>query len=362
MQLKQIGPVLLGLTLVATSCVKQVSINRRNEKPILVVEGSITTDKEPYSVRLSYSGPYERGLEVPDEYLEKDAKVSISDDQGLSTTLTHMGNGVYETTDTNYIGQAGRSYRLSIELKNGKKYISKPEKMMNPVPISKVTAAFYPDNNFNYPTSLHVFIDTDDPSDEENYYKWNFYSWTQRQTHGVSCGFGCVEYEYCYQKFTDQETRIFSDASSNGNPIRNRQVGFSYIYTYGDDFINIEQLSLTREGYQFWQRYDEQVSRTGSILDPLPSPIKGNVYNESDPSDFALGYFFANGVTRRRAQLVPYDITDYMLSLTATKFIPEGAAICFEYFPNALPYPPRPAPQYPPPPGWENAERIEVHW
>jgi hypothetical protein len=39
-----------------------------------------------------------------------------------------------------------------------------------------------------------------------------------------------------------------------------------------------------------------------------------------------------------------------------------GSKICFDYFPNALSYPPPPAQQYPPPPGWENAERIEVHW
>lgn len=362
MPTKFIGLVFLSFLFSAASCVKQTSIDRRSETPTLVVEGAITTETGPYSVRLSYSGPYERGLEVPDEYLEKEAEVSITDDQGRATNLRHVGNGFYETSDTTYTGQAGRSYQLIIRLKDGKKYVSKPEKMKNPVPISKVTAGFFSDNNFIYPTSMHVFVDADDPSDEENYYKWDFYSWIMRQTHGISCGFGCVMYEYCFQKVTDKETRIFSDASSNGNPIRNRQVGFSYIYTYGDAYVNIEQVSLTREAYQFWQRYDEQVSRTGSILDPLPSSIKGNVYNEADPADFALGYFFANGVTRRRVKLVPYDITEYLLSLTATKFIPDGAVNCFEYFPNALPYPPPPATQYPPPPGWENAERIEVHW
>ena len=362
MRLRYSWQALLIFSFVATSCVKEVAVKRRNAKPILVVEGSITTDSVPYTVRLSYSGPYQYGLDVPDAYLEKEATVSIADDQGRSTNLVHTGKGVYETTDKNFVGQPGRSYWLMIQLKDGRKYRSKPEKMKNPVPISKVSAGFFPDNNFNFPASMHVFIDTKDPGDEENYYKWNFYSWTMRQTHGISCGFGCVMYEYCFQKFTDREVRIFSDAYSNGSDIKNRQVGFSYIYTYGDAYVNIEQLSITREAYQFWQRYDEQVTRTGSILDPLPSSVNGNVYNEADAADFALGYFFATSITRRRVQLIPYDITPDLLRLTATKFIPEGAQKCFQYFPNALPYPAPPATQFPPPPGWENAERIEVHW
>lgn len=362
MRLKYTGPALLIVLFVAASCVKQVNITRRNAEPILVVEGSITTDPAPYTVRLSYSGPYENGLSVPDEYLEKEATVSLSDDEGKTTSLMHKGNGVYETTDSSFVGQPGRSYQLSVQLKDGRKYISNPEKMKNPVPISGVTAAFFADNNFNYPTSMHVFISSKDPANEENYYKWNFYSWTLRQTHGIPCGFGCVMYEYCFQKFTEEQVRIFSDASSNGGDIRNREVGRSYIYTYGDAFVNIEQLSLTREAYQFWQRYDDQVARSGSILDPLPSPIKGNVYNEADPADYALGYFFASSITRRRAQLVPYGVTQYLLDLTAVQFIPEGPLNCFQHFPNTLPYPPPPARQYPPPPGWENAEIIEVHW
>lgn len=358
----RIALALFIVLFMASSCVKQVDLSRRNAKPILVVEGSITNDSVPYAVRLTYSGPYENGLSVPDEYLEKEAEVSISDDEGKTASLAYKGNGVYETTDSNYVGQPGRSYQLAIRLKDGRKYISKPEKMKNPVPISNVTAVYSAARSFNYPTSIHVFIDTKDPAQEENYYKWNFYSWTMRQTHGINCGFGCVMYEYCYQKFTDKEVRLFSDASSNGGEIRNREVGFSYVYTYGDDFINIDQLSLTREAYQFWQRYEDQVARSGSILDPLPSAIKGNVYNEADPADFALGYFFASSVARRRVQLVPYGVTQYLLDLTARQYIPDGPKICFEAFPNALPYPPPPAPQSPPPPGWENAERLEVYW
>jgi hypothetical protein len=362
MRRKHLTLGLIILPFIMVSCVKQVTVDTRNEESILVVEGSITTDSVPYTVKLSYTGPYKFALEIPDQYLETEAKVSITDELGRSTHLVNIGKGVYETNDTNYIGKTGSSYQVIVELKNGKKYISRPETIKPAVPISKVNVRFVQDNNLNYPASMHVSIDTKDPRNEENYYKWDFYSWVMRETHGVSCGFFCIEYKFCYQKVVDDQVRIFSDAYSNGNEIKDRFLGRSYIYTYWNAFIDLTQHSLTREAYQFWQGYDEQVTRSGTILDPLPASIKGNVYNASDSTDFALGYFFASAVTRKKAILVPFNITEYLLNITAVQFIPDGPKICFDYFPNTLRYARMPAPQYPPPAGWENAERIEVRW
>ncbi|MES1214744.1 MAG: DUF4249 family protein, partial [Bacteroidota bacterium] len=164
------------------------------------------------------------------------------------------------------------------------------------------------------------------------------------------------------QKVVDDKIRILSDNSLNGNEIRNLEIGSSYIYTFGNDFIDIGQVSLTREAYQFWERYNDQTTRTGSILDPLPASIKGNVFNEADPDDFALGYFSASSVTHKRAEIIPYSLTQYWLDLSAVQFIPPGGVACFDYFPDALSYPPQPARQYPPPEGWENAEQIAVYW
>jgi hypothetical protein len=345
-----------------TSCIKEVKIATREEKPLLVVEGSITTDTMPYTVRLTYSGPYKYALDVPEQYLEKSADVSIMDDLGNETKLTYTGDGIYQTSNANYIGTVGRSYSIIVLLKDGKKYISNPEKINPPVPLQDYKAQFFNDFNGALPTYLQVSIDSKDPVDQENYYRWTFYSWILKQTRGVSCGANCIEFEYCYQKTTDREVRILSDASINGNEITDKIIGKSYIYTFGNHFIDIGQLSLTREAYQFWQRYDDQVSRSGSTLDPLPAPVKGNIYNASDPTDFALGYFSASSVTHKRAVLIPYGITQYLLDISAINFIPPQSIACFDYYPNSLSYPEAPAKQYPPPPGWEHADTLKVYW
>ena len=352
--------ILLGIQLV--SCVKETTVTLRREKPILVVEGSITTDSLPYSIRLTYSGPLESGINIPDEYLEKEATVKITDDQGKTATLVYKGQGLYETTDPAYIGTPGRTYTVTIVLKNGKTYTSRPEKMPVAVPLNNIEVDYNERFNYLVPTTLDVSVGLTDPASEENYYKWSFYSYTMRKTPGVSCGFGCVNFEYCYQKIVDTSFRILSDATVNGNEIKKYPVGKSYVYWYGDHFIDISQQSLTRGAFQFWRSYQEQLTRTGSLLDPLPASIKGNVFNAADEADFALGYFSAVSVTHKRAVLIPFGITQYIIDRTAQQFVPMQSVICFQYFINTISYPPPPAKQYPDPPGWENAQRIEVRW
>jgi hypothetical protein len=350
------------ISFVLSACIKQVDVETRNEKPILVVEGAITTDTMPYTVKLSYTGPFIRTAQIPDDHLEKDARVIITDDQGNATILVHKDGGIYETTDSNYIGKVGRSYSIIVELKDGKKYISSPEKINAAVPLTNINVRFVWDFNLDHPAYLSTYLDVQDPLSEENYYRWLFYSWDMRQTHGISCGFGCIAYEYCFQKLTDNEIRIFSDAAINGNEILDQFIGRSYIYAYGKHYIDIRQLSISRANYQFLEKLQEQQTRVGNILDPLPASVKGNVYNAADPNDFALGYFSASSSTHKRAIVVPYGITQYLLDISAVSFIPDGQHICFDYFPNTLYYPPSPATQYPPPPGWENADTIKVYW
>lgn len=362
MHLPRIITAIVLLPVLLLSCIKQVNVATRNEKPILVVEGNVSTDTVPYTVKLTYSGPIVYSDVIPDQYLEKDAIVTISDDQGNTTPLAYTTQGVYQTTDPGFIGKPGRSYSTSVILKDGRKYISKPEKMKSALPIAAIDVTFVNKFDFNLPTYMNVAVDTKDPAGEDNYYRWTYNAWILRQTHGVSCGIGCIMMEYCYQQFIDNDVHILSDADINGNDIKKQTVGRAYIYTFGNPYIEINQISLTREAYQFWKAYQDQQTRTGSILDPLPAAIKGNVYNAANPDDFALGYFSASAVTRKRVILVPFSITQYLLDISATQFIPDKFIACFDYYPNSLVYPPPPAKQRPPPPGWEGAEEINVYW
>ena len=350
------------LSICMLSCIKEVEVDLRNVKPILVVEGSVSTDSVPYEVRLTYSGMIELVSEIPDENLEKEALVQIKDDAGNSTTLLYENNGYYKTTDSTFVGLAGRSYHVEVTLKDGKRYISLPEKMPDPVPVDSVNVRFINDFNPQHPAYLRAYVNTSDPVNEENFYKWEFFNYTRRQTPGVGCGFSCIMYEYCFQWYKGTELNILSDASINGKDILNQGVGNSFIFTYGKHYLDISQISMTREAYQFWNIYSEQTNRTGDILDPLPATIRGNIVNAANQDEYALGYFSARAIFHKKLIIVPFSITDYLLTISAVSLRPTQFIACFDYYPNTLFYPSPPADQAPPPPGWENAESLNVYW
>ncbi|HSZ34329.1 MAG TPA: DUF4249 family protein, partial [Puia sp.] len=127
---------IFGITvLLFYGCVRNVTVPIRNVQPILVVEGWITTDPPPYSVNLSYSGKFTSAYQtnLDSQQFIYDAKVTIKDDLGDSTTCIQTEKGTYLSTDSNFIGTVGRTYTLKIYLSNGMIYQSKPEKI-TPVP------------------------------------------------------------------------------------------------------------------------------------------------------------------------------------------------------------------------------------
>ncbi len=351
---------LASSTFIYTSCIKEINPRLRNALPELVVEGSISTDSTLYNIRITYSGQIELINQIPDELLEKNASVSIHCSNGDSTLLRYIGNGYYETTDSLFIGLVGLSYWAEIILANGKKYVSVPEKMNEIVPVDSINVSFIPDFNLEHPAYFRAFVNTSDPVNQENYYKWEFYSYTRRQTYGVLCGGQCVKWEFCLQKISENELNLFSDASVNGNSILGQGIGNSYIYTYGVQYFNVTQVSITRNAFQFWNSYKEQTTRTGDLLDPLPAAIRGNIVNSDDPADYALGYFSTRALYNKKLVINPFHITEYLLIISANSFIHPEYVACFEHFPNSLSYGSPPADPVPPPPGWENADTLKV--
>ncbi|WP_336517314.1 DUF4249 domain-containing protein [Pollutibacter soli] len=355
---------LLGLFIVvsATSCIKDVEVPLRFEGERLVVEGQISNEPGPYNIRLTLSGAVAAGTAVPEEKQVTDAQVSVRDDQGKIIPFVHTGSGFYQSDDPSFIGEVGRSYSADIRLADGRNFISLPEKILTPVQMDSFQIRFVPDYNRFHPAYFRTYIYTTDPADQENYYKWEAYGYTRRKTLGVGCGFYCIMFDKCLQYRTDNEMSIMSDADINGGRIIDKGISNSYIFDYGTHFIDFSQLSISKSYFQFLQQYVDQVARTGSIFDPLPASIKGNIVNAANQNEYALGYFSARSAVHKKVIITPYYITEYLLDVSANAFFERVSQPCFDVYPDAVRYDPPPAPQVPPPPGWENADSVRVNF
>ncbi|HMH33984.1 MAG TPA: DUF4249 domain-containing protein, partial [Puia sp.] len=315
------------------------------------------------------SGQFKNIYEDSAIHYINDAQVSIKDDAGDSVSCALVSDGNYETTDSTFKGIAGRSYILTVRLSNGKTYISKPAKMEAAVPINSISIIY--DNTIGdfRPTQLIISANTQDPPGIHNYYRWTAYGYIPRKSVGDDCEppahppceqpgsrscnccpYLCTCHAFCEQLLRNDQVNILSDKYMDGQNIQ-QPVFYSPVYWHGKHFIEIKQQSLTQSDYQYWQRYLEQTNRTGSILDPLPSSVTGNIYNQSDSSDLALGLFSAMGIITKKVTILPFFLQDYLLIGVASTYILPGDCDCV--FPNTLP-------DDADAPGWETAQLIEM--
>lgn len=311
------------------ACIDQVELPVRTEEPHLVVEGQITNEAPPYTVRLTYTGKYSNTGQNPTDQYVSDAQVSLADDQGRSTLCKLVGQGVYQTIDTTFRGQVGRAYNLTVVLNNGKQYITKAERMPNVSVIDSISARLIQTNSLVTPYQVSYSVNTRDPATEKNYYRWTAYGFTTRLSVGAPCSLGSPSLcnNRCWTTVTSDEVNVYSDDAINGNAIRGKAVLQIPIYALGPQLVEVVQYGITQTNYQFWKLYQQQNARTGSIFDPLPAPVTGNVVNANDPTDLARGYFAVTSLTRKRFRLQSFPNASFypaLRSFISSQILPPG--------------------------------------
>ena len=361
------------LQLFFCTCVRRITPPIREGAPMLVVEGLVTTDSIPYAVKLSYTGNFLNASTRIDsnQNFINDARVVIKDDEGDSTLCVLISPGTYQSIDSSFVGIVGRTYTLEIYLSNGKTYVSTPEKL-NPVPPIDSISVVY-DSTFITdirPTQLIISTNVHDPANAQNYYRWTALGYVPRKSWGNTCRpptpylmcsdpYSCSCDALCEQYITTNQINVLSDKLINGNEII-QPVFYSPIYWFGKHFIEVKQYSMNQDIYVFWQQYLQQTNRTGSILDPLPSLLVGNIHNATDSNDVALGYFETSAVVTKKIVVVLFFLQEYYLESVAGQYIPDRSreypviGDCHLLYPNSLNNDSDPT-------GWENAQEIDLH-
>jgi hypothetical protein len=354
---------LFFLQLFFCTCVRRITPPIREGAQILVVEGLVTTDSISYAVKLSYTGNFLNASTRIDsnQNFINDARVVIKDDIGDSAICNLISPGTYQTNDSGFIGIVGRTYTLEIYLSNGKTYTSTPEKMNPVAPIDSVTVVY--DSTFITdirPMQFIISANTHDPAGIANYYRWTASVYIPRKSWGFYPVFGfppcndafsCTYLAECEQMLANNQINILSDQYSDGREII-QPTFYSPIYWFGKHFIEVKQYSMNKDLFLFWQQYLQQTNRTGSILDPLPASLIGNIHNAADSNDIALGYFEASAVASKKIIIVPFFLQEYYLASIEGEYTPKGD--CNLVFPNSLADDADPL-------GWDNAEEIDIH-
>ncbi|WP_460614965.1 DUF4249 domain-containing protein [Hymenobacter seoulensis] len=291
--------LLLALALVAVGCVQEYLPEViTSDNNFLVVDGFIN-GKGATTIRLSRSVQLSAKVTFP---AETRATVSIESQAGPAYKLQETEPGVYTSPSQEL--PAGQQYRLRIRTSQGRDYAS------DYVPL-KAT----PDiDNFEgrpTPNGLQLYISAHDESNQTQYYRWQ-YSETWEYTSAFRSGltfdgtrvvprseniYNCWRTENSTAIATTSTVRLTRDAVRDYRllfiPSNSGKLRIKYS-------ILVRQYALSQEEFDYWEAVKKNTENIGTLFDPLPSQIQGNVYCLSDEQEPVLGFVGATTEVQKR--------------------------------------------------------------
>ncbi len=288
----------------------------------LVVDGLFSNSEEPSVITLSRSFPYSEKV----GFFIENATVVIEDDQGGRVQLAEAEPGVYQTDPAVFKGQNGRSYRLLINTPDGNQFESDWEEMKPAPPIDNLYFAVeekIPDDPTLRPRpGAQVYISAKDAENNTRYYRWEYVETYQfglryppilRVDYGSRPGNGEDEVVWLFgEEFeggrcwkTERSTELIIATTENLTqdvvqdfPLRFVSNTTSRLYIRYS--LLVKQYATSQAYYEFLRKIQEINQTTGSLFDPIPNEVFGNI-RSSDGKDIpVLGYFGVAGVSERR--------------------------------------------------------------
>jgi Domain of unknown function (DUF4249) len=346
-----IGMVVLGLG----ACIQPLNVHLKPSQLPLTVDGLITDQPGPYTVKLS------RALTVDDQLDQTDwvsgATIVISDDQGTQETLHETSPGNYTTSTIQ--GIIGRTYMIHITTAEGAVYESIPDPLL---PVGDITRVYFefvqPDtpplqNPVTSANGFNVYLDgTFDPL-QNGLMRWRCTGTYEIQTFpeqrlkiqvpqppvvknpimlpdpepcsgyivdpknkNLTIRTGSCTCCYCWANQYDDSPVLSDKRFTSGNVIKGQALTFVPVTrrTFFDKYyLEIEQLSISQTAYDFWNNVKSQKQNSSNLFQTPPPQTTGNIHALTNGALPAVGIFAAAAIKKTSLTFtrdqVPYVIS-----------------------------------------------------
>ncbi|HEY0769379.1 MAG TPA: DUF4249 domain-containing protein, partial [Sphingobacteriaceae bacterium] len=229
------------------------------------------------------------------------ALVSVESESNQRFILTEKDRGEY-TVQVSL--NPSEKYRLRVKTSKGSEYLSDFVSVKNTPPIDEIT---WEKNE----KGLNIYIDTHDPQNATRYYRWGFEE-TWRRTvlnsnweyvNGAFQPRKIPTHPTCYDTHIGNPLTLFSTVKLVEDVVSKARVNFIPVGSHklADKYsILVKQYALEKGAYEYWENMKKNTEQLGSIFDPQPSYMYGNIRSVSDPAEMVVGYFSACNVTEKR--------------------------------------------------------------
>ncbi|HKB45158.1 MAG TPA: DUF4249 domain-containing protein [Chitinophagaceae bacterium] len=287
--------------LLFTQC-KQLYDPQVEEKNIklLVVEGFLNSGHGPTTIRLSHVVNLKDTAIKP----EPGAQVTVEGGNGSNVTLTGNANGEYSIAQLTLNNNV--KYRLHIKTTDGKEYVSDFAAVKYTPPIDSIT--WQRENG-----GLRLYANAHDTQNATKYYQWKyeetwefhsaFHNSIKYIRDSITTKITNLVYKYPDQSADTNIYRCWNTVNSSSiiigstekltadvvylpvQYIEPRSEKLSVLYS-----LKLKQYAVSKDEYLFLQKMKKNTEQIGTLFDPQPSELSGNIHCLTDPNEAVLGH------------------------------------------------------------------------
>jgi len=296
-----IRTALLWCLVVLPGCIEPYAPDAiSSTKNYLVVDGFINSTgvttivlSRTYDIESKYAAPAEGA-----------ATIYIEEDGGPRYPLRESNiKGTYSSASL--VLNTAKNYRLSIRTTAGKEFAS------DFVPVKTTPAV----DNISWgatTTGLDIYVSSHDATNKTQYYRWEYEeTWeivpllspiVEYKNHKIqditilfpkTCWGTTKSADINISNTTRLTQDVISDFLIRSFPTTANQLRHKYS-------ILVKQYALTADEYNYWALLKKNTENIGTLFDPLPAQLTGNVHCSSDETEIALGYIGAHSLAEKR--------------------------------------------------------------
>jgi hypothetical protein len=346
---------LIFLMLILAGCIDEVNLRMERAEPKLVIEAWLSNDPSMTYAKIYYSAPFvSADFHIPLE----DAPISgvwVETEGGSSFDFRPSwatGNSAVTlyTPNRGFTFEPGNRYRLIVILGNGDRIESdwqevyekaqsiefEHEMVTRTVFVNRWNGPPFPQERQFYDFSAR--IEKASAMSGHNYYV---------KASGIEQLFTVPLGEFCncicylpYPNMNNALTAVYSDSPISTILAPMGSMAAGYVTKF---YIKADVYSVSATAAAFLNSIGEQQTNTGSIFDPMPYKIKGNLKNLDNPGQEILGNFFTANHTSQDKMVDRAELSRNRIDRDIRRVYPASVfASCKEEYPEATTTPPPP--------------------
>ncbi len=287
------------------SCIDEIALNVDTEQRTLVIDGFVTDSLGDFRLKLSQSSIIGIGNDnILDPVPGATIQLLTNDGEAHPYEESTELPGTYELFS--FKALRGKEYFIDIVLPDGKHYQSTPEKLRSTSSIDEIS---YDVNEETYRNNageliteniISAKIATSFSSEDPPFLRWRVTGQYQVQENYPMA----LNPLRCYVdvNLDINDIRIFDASKVNGDRLLEQTIAETvYDFRFGEQFcFHISQFSISEAEYNYWANIQEIIDIDGSLFDPPPGTVIGNIRNVDNPEDVAVGYFSVASVFFKR--------------------------------------------------------------